>query len=244
MKVFLAAALLLLSAGAAAQDYDREQRWAAEIVPGLVVGDAVRLRLPSGRDFLGLYTEAKGAKTAIVLVHGIGVHPDHSIIGTLRAALADEGYATLSLQMPVLAAEEGGREAYRPLFPEAAARIQAGADWLAAKGYARVVLLSHSLGSAMAGAYFERTMDAPFAAWICMGLSGPFGRMGNVKLPVLDVYGEHDLASVLRADWRRKVALDALPGSAQARIPGANHFYAGREKELVQVLKPFLARIK
>ena len=40
-----------------AQDFEREKRWADEVVPGLVVGDAVRIKAASNREFLALYTE-------------------------------------------------------------------------------------------------------------------------------------------------------------------------------------------
>ena len=234
---------LLAVFSAAAQDYEREQRWAAEVVPNLVVGDAVQLKLPSGREFLGLYVENKTAKKAILLVHGIGVHPDHGVIGILRTTLADMSYATLSIQMPVQESD-ATPDRYVSVFPEAAARIQAGADWLAAKGFARPVLLSHSLGSRMANVYFERTPEAPFAAWVCMGLSGDFGRMGNVKVPVLDLYGEKDLPGVLRADWRRRLKLNTVAGSAQAMIKGADHFYVDREPQLAAAILEFLDRLK
>ena len=243
MRLF--AFILLFSAfGAAAQDYEREKRWADEVVPNLVVGDAVNLMLPSGREFLGLYTENKTAKNAVLLVHGIGVHPDHGVIGILRTSLADLGYATLSIQMPVQKSD-AATDAYFPaLFPEAAARIQAGADWLARKGYARPALLSHSMGSWMSNVYFERTPDAPFAAWVCMGRSGAFSRFGGAMPPVLDIYGEKDLPNVLRADWRRRLTLDGIPGSAQVKVAAADHFYTGREKELAAEITAFLARLK
>ena len=57
--------IILFSDRCVAQDYEREKRWAAEIVPNLVVGDAVQLKLPSGREFLGIYAESKAAKNAI-----------------------------------------------------------------------------------------------------------------------------------------------------------------------------------
>ena len=89
---------LLAAFGAAAQDYEREKRWAAEIVPNIVIGDAVQI--PGvGRTFLGIFTESKIPKTAILLVHGVGVHPDYGVIGVLRAALSDLGYTTLSIQI-------------------------------------------------------------------------------------------------------------------------------------------------
>ena len=235
--------LLVCALGAGAQDYEREKRWADEVVASLVVGDAVQIKLPAGREFLGLYTEAKPAKGAVLLVHGIGVHPDHGVIGFLRAALPEAGYATLSIQMPVLRADAAPDE-YKAVFPEAAARIQAGADWLAAKGYARPVLLSHSMGSRMSNAYFEATPLSPFGAWLCLGLSGEFGRMGNVRVPVLDVLGENDLVGVRRSDWRRRLSLENIAGSRQVTIAGADHFYAGREKELAAAIVVFLQAIK
>lgn len=244
MRALLAAVFLLASASAVAQDYEREKRWAAEVVPNLVVGDAVQLKLASGREFLGLYTEAKDAKHAILLVHGVGVHPDHGVIGILRASLAELGHTTLSIQMPVQKSDATVNDYYPTVFPEAVARIQAGADWLKAKGHARPVLLSHSMGSWMANVYYERTADAPFAAWVCMGLTGGFGRMGNVKVPVLDLFGEKDLPQVLRAESRRKSTISMIAGSRQVMVAGADHHYNGREKELATAVAEFVAALQ
>lgn len=223
---------------AQAQDYAREQRWAEEVVPNVVVGDAVWLKEPSGREFLGLYTPAGQAKTAVLLVHGIGVNPDFGVIGVLRVALADKGLATLSIQMPVLGADGKLAHYYPALFPEASERIAAGAGWLAAKGYARVVLLSHSLGSWMSEWYLERTPQAPFAAWVCLGRGGAFAEPAKLRLPVLDVYGDHDLPLVLAAAAARRAA---LPNEKQVEIAGADHFYTGREEALTDAVSAFVA---
>ena len=240
----LAAALLLAAAlPASAQDYEREKRWAAEIVPNIVVGDAVQLKLPSGREFLGLFAERKGAP-AVLLVHGVGVHPDHGVIGTLRVALADMGYTTLSIQMPVQKSDAVLEDYYPTVFPEAVERIRAGGVWLQQKGYRSVTLLSHSMGSWMANVYYEKTADSPFARWVCMGLTGGFGSMRNVHAPVLDVYGEHDLPPVLKADWRRRATLLSIDGSKQVRIAGADHHFTGKEKELASRIGEFLSGLK
>ena len=241
----LAAALLLAAAlPAAGQDYEREKRWAGEIIPNLVVGDAVQMRLPSGREFLGLYAERKGAPAAVLLLHGVGVHPDHGVIGILRVVLADMGYATLSVQMPVQRSDAQVEDYYPTVFPEAVERIRVAARWLQGREYRRVVLLSHSMGSWMANVYYEKTEDSPFAGWICMGLTGGFGGMRNVRAPVLDVYGEHDLAQVLRADWRRRATLLAIDGSKQVRVAGADHQFTGKEKELAAVIRDFVSSLK
>jgi pimeloyl-ACP methyl ester carboxylesterase len=234
--------LALVATGAAAQDYEREKRLAAEVAGNLVVGDAVQLKLPNGREFLGLYTEAKQSKQAVLLAHGVGVHPDFGLIGSLRVALADLGLATLSIQMPVQKSDAKLDDYYPTVFPEAVERIRAGARWLAAKGYARPVVLGHSMGAWMVNVYYEETADPSFSAWICIGLTGGFGGMGNVKVPVLDAFGEEDLAPVLRAEWRRRLALNMIEGSKQLKMPGANHHFNGKEKALAAAIRDFIAQ--
>ena len=234
--------LSALIAPAFAQDYAREKKWADEFVPAIVVGDAVKIRAASGRDFVGILTPGKPGRPALVLVHGVGVHPDHSMIGVLRTRLADLGYTTLSIQMPVAASGATVDDYYPKLFPDAADRMQKAAEWLKAKGHGNVVLVSHSMGAWMANEYFDaRHADTPYRAWVVMGLTGGYSwTMRRYKFPILDVYGENDLAPVVKAEGRRKGALDSSNGSRQVRISGADHFYEKREAELTAAIDTFL----
>jgi alpha/beta superfamily hydrolase len=227
---FMALVVSCLSSLAAAQDYAREERWKAEVLGNLVVGDAVQIPGPSGRPFLGLYTAGRPGKPAVLLVHGIGVHPDHGVIGSLRMRLADLGFATLSIQMPVLASDAQATDYYPALFPEASQRIAAAAEWLQRKHREKMVLASHSLGAWMSQHYLEKTRTVPFAAWISMGRGGPLPKL---PLPVLDVYGEKDNPAVLGSTATRVA-------TRQVMIPGANHFYTGKEDELARVLREFV----
>jgi alpha/beta superfamily hydrolase len=237
--------LLAVSSRAVAHtlDYEREARWRSEVVPGLVVGDAVDIPGPGKRPFLGLLTEPagidRGAATLIVIVHGIGVHPDHGIIGKLRMDLADQGFPTLSIQMPVLPSEAPS-EHYEPFFGNAADRIASAAAWSRGQGYARSILVSHSLGSRMANAYFDRAPTAAFRGWVALGLGGAFTPAFSPKptVPVLDVLGERDLEPVLKAAPARERVARAS-GAHQRKIAGADHFYAGRESELVGIISDF-----
>jgi pimeloyl-ACP methyl ester carboxylesterase len=238
-EIVMTLVLAAVAFAAAGQDYERERRWEKEVLSFLMVGDAVRIASPRGPAFLGLHAEGEPGKPAVVLVHGLGVHPDHGIIGQLRAALSDMGFETLSIQMPVLAADAPGSD-YPALFPEAAVRIAAAAEWLRAKGRSRIVLLSHSMGSWMSQWYFESAAAAPFAAWICMGRSGDLGTIAGLKMPVLDVYGEKDFPAVLQHAAARRTSVERIPGSRQAVIAGADHFFAGREKELSQTVRAFI----
>ncbi|HVJ60654.1 MAG TPA: DUF3530 family protein [Burkholderiaceae bacterium] len=248
MKRTLLPLVLLLacwSVTAAPPDYEREARLRAEIVPSLVVGEAVDLRAAE-HTFLGIFTPpANGAApattTAVVIVHGSGVHPDWNFIGKLRMELADQGYATLSIQMPVRPAGAPHTE-YAELMPLAAQRIAAAADWLQQQGYRDLVLVSHSLGSRMADAYFANRKATPFRAWASLGIVG--GNYASVPRPaalvMLDVYGARDFDDVVQLASARAAALTR--GSRQVRINDADHFYAGRESELLRELTRFFAR--
>ncbi len=243
----LALLLLMMAASfpAAAQDYAREKRWADEVVPGLVVGDAVWLETSAGRKFLAIHAPAASPKGAVVIVHGIGVHPDHGVIGVLRAKLTDMGWTTLSVQMPVQAADARSEAYYPALFPEAIERIGRAADWLAGRGEKKIALVSHSLGSWMSNEYFDTVAQSPFAAWACLGLTGGYSLATWFSpRPILDVYGENDLEPSVGAAWRRRLTLASAPdGSRQMMIAGADHFYGGKEDGLARTISGWLDQV-
>ena len=80
-------ALQLIVGAAWGADYAREKKWADEVTPAIVAGDSVYLEARNHK-FLTLFTEAPNAKAALVIVHGLGVHPDWNLIGVLRTQLA------------------------------------------------------------------------------------------------------------------------------------------------------------
>ncbi len=235
----LAAWTALVSLGALAgggADYAREKKWADEVLPGLVVGDPVYLQTPRGHHkFLTLYTPADTGKAAIV-VHGMGIHPDWGMVGTLRTELADRGFATLSIQMPILAADAKS-EAYPPTFPEAAERIAEAVEFLKAKGYGQLAVVSHSMGSRMSLVYFAGKSDPAVKSWASLGPS--FEGYGAVKLPILDLYGANDLPPVLANAAKRKQSL-ASPDSKQVVVARTDHFFSGHEAEMVAAVADFL----
>lgn len=241
--------VMALTPSSRAQDYERERRWADEIVPSLVVGDAVQLTLGDGpgrgRTFLGLWTPAANPRGGVVLVHGVGVHPDHGVIGALRMRLADAGYSTLAIQMPVQGKEASVDDYYPGVFPEAGNRIATAARWIREKGVARPVLLSHSMGAWMSNVHLLESPGDGFAAWMCLGITGRISGAWRLPVPVLDVYGEQDLPPARdRAFLRRLELLFAPAGSRQVMIPGADHHYTGREDALTAALLEFLAALR
>lgn len=228
--------------GINAPDYAREKRWADEITPGLVVGDAIYLEQKAGHKFLAIFTQAPKARAAVIVAHGMGVHPDWALIGALRSGLADNGYTTLSVQMPVRGATGLGEE-YPSLFPDAADRLQTAVAFLQSKGYGKIALVAHSMGARMSNYFLAGSPATGIAAWVAIGISnGDFANAHNLHMPILDIYGERDFPAVLQKAGARATVLRTLKGSAQIEVAGADHYFAGSEGELVKQVRQFLDR--
>ncbi len=230
--------LLLTAAFAQAADYAREQKWADEVTPGVVVGDPVYLEQANAHKFLTLFTETPHAKAALLIVHGLGVHPDWGLIGVLRSQLAEHGYTTLSVQMPVLA-NEAGEQDYPATFAEASERLQVAVDFLHAKGYQKIAIVSHSMGSRMTHGYLSAHPAAPIAAWVAIGM-GSADSYAAMKMPVLDLYGANDLPQVLNGAKQRGQSLKGKAKSSQVVVPHADHFFNDHDTELVQNVQSYL----
>lgn len=228
-------------AAQATPDYAREARWADEVVPQIVVGDAVWLATPSRARVLAIHTEPAGkAKGGVIVVHGLGVHPDFGVAGALRSALVERGFATLSVQMPVLAAD-APREQYRAVLPLAQERIGAAVHWLRARGFAMVAIVSHSMGATMTDAYLARRDAARIEAWAPLGMPVAFG--APPRQPVLDVIAQDELAEVVAAAPLRRSALPGDGCSAQVTIRAADHYFGRQQQELTAVIAAFLDRV-
>ena len=221
-------------------DYFREGRWAEEIVPALVVGDAVYLATPARPKVLAILTEPAGrTKGGVIVLHGLGVHPDWGLNGGLRTNLADAGFTTLSVQMPVLAAD-ATRADYRVTMPEAGDRIAAAIAYLRGRGVAKVAIVSHSLGATMADVYLARPDALPIDAWAPVGMLVAFAL--PPKEPVLDVVAGNDFDEVRATAPLRKPKLPHDGCSREVTIAATDHYFANRQKELAAAIAAFLDR--
>jgi predicted alpha/beta-fold hydrolase len=238
----LAPALLAFAAAtafAATADVARETRWADQVVPQIVVGEAVWLATPRHPRVLALYTEpAKPTREAVIVVHGMGVNPDWNLIGVLRTELADRGFATLSVQMPVLAAD-APRDDYAALHPDAGERLASAVAWLQGRGHARIAVVSHSMGSAMVDAWLAHSQPR-VEAWVPVGMMVPFA--AAPRQPVLDVVAERDFPEALSAAKARKPQLPRDACSGSLVVGNADHYFGDAASRLVDAIAPFIAR--
>ncbi|MDH3219333.1 MAG: alpha/beta hydrolase family protein [Gammaproteobacteria bacterium] len=247
-------ALLACTAQAIASepDFARETRLAIEIVDAIIDGDPVWLEA-HGREFLGIYTEAEDTGSAVLILHGRGFHPDWAdTVNPLRVGLVEHGYATLSLQMPVLAKDAKYYD-YIPILHYSHDRIEAGIGFLRDKGHSRVVLLAHSCGVHMAMSWIRTKPDASIDAFIGLGMGATDYRqpmhqafpLDWMHVPVLDLYGSNDYPAVIRLAPRRLAMIEqgGHAKSRQAVLPGANHYYTDQGKPLVAAVADWLDQL-
>ena len=236
--------VLLLPFLTQASDLAKEQRWREQVVEDLFDGEAISLN-DGENEFLGLITSAELAKPeAIVVLHGIGVHPDWpQVVNPLRVGLAQMGWTTLSIQLPVLS-NEAAPEQYEALIADAGPRISEATDYLKNRGAQGIYIVAHSMGSQMA-AYYLANSQASYSGFVAIGMNrGNAQYLGEIKLPVLDLYGSEDLPGVLESAIRRAEASAGNTLYTQQIIEGADHFFNDKEDALLGAVSGWLTQVQ
>lgn len=259
LRLLLLFPLLALApavSAASTSNLEREQNWAEQIGDFLVAGEAIRLEA-RGVEFLALYTKPgeayKTAARGVILLHGRGVHPAWGFLDTLRADLAEAGWHTLSLQLPILDQDVKFSE-YGKTFPEAFERIDAGVRYLRERGAKDVVLVGHSSGAITAVAYASERPKTALAGVAAIGLTTePAGnrymrsvpQLEKLKLPILDVFGSEDLPIVLDTAAARAAAAKKAGNAryTQVRVNKSNHFFTDRYDDLRRRISEWLATL-
>jgi len=248
----LAISLLSITFNGIASDLAKEKRWADQVVDTIMDGDAVWLN-NGQHDFLGIYTQANEDKQrAVIIAHGTGIHPDwQQVIQPLRVGLVEHDWHTLAIQMPVLANDAEYQE-YAPLYDEVAPRIDAAIKYLKNNGSKDIVLIGHSQGASMT-AYYLSTSKQNIKGFVAIGIPAfakdarmnSIKALGKVTVPVLDLYGENDLENIL-ATVRDRANTTKKSGNknfTQIKITGANHFFDGKENELLEAVAGWLEEL-
>jgi hypothetical protein len=249
----LLCALFVTQVRAAQPDYQREQRLAEQIVDMILDGEAVWLKA-NQREFLSIYTEADEPDVGVLILHGRGFHPDWAdAVNPLRVGLAEEGFSTLSLQMPVLEKDASYYD-YEPVFGFAHARIEAGIRYLREQGHRKVILLAHSCGVHMAMDWIRAHGDDSIDAFIGLGMGATdYGQpmrqsfpLQQMQVAVLDLYGAEEFPAVIRAAPERKAMIEAAGNvfSRQRVLPQANHYFTDHGDSLLRAVTDWLQQLE
>lgn len=236
----------------ATPDYAREQRLDSQIRDTIFDGEVIDLN-DGNRDFMAIQTDAEDTRGAVLILHGRGYHADWAeVVQPLRVGLVDEGWATLSIQLPVLEKQAKYYD-YVPLFPEANRRIDAAIQHLKEQDISPVVLIAHSCGGHMAMDWVRQNSDADIDAFVGLGLGAtdfqqymaePFP-LDKMTVPVLDLYGEEEFPAVLKMAPERLKMIEAAghEKSAQVMLPGANHYFHEQGDELTAAVAEWLGTL-
>ena len=253
----LKAALLSLavtSSTAFASDLAREKRLASEIIDSIMDGEATTL-VAGSHEFLSIYTESDvdSPKGAVLILHGRGYHPNWpEVVYPLRTGLPEHGWHTLSIQLPVLAADAKYYD-YVPIFPEAFPRINAAIDFLRQQGVETIVLIAHSCGAHMAMSWLESADTRDIQAYVGIGMGAtdykqpmakPFP-LDKLKFPILDIYGSNEFPAGLKMAPERLAGIRRAghPKSEQRVVEGADHYFTDKGEPLLNEISDWLDKL-
>ena len=260
-RLMLASIVMLVPLVSQASDLAREQRMANQIVDAIIDGDPEYLSIDTEEgelEFLSIYTEADEPQGVVIILHGRGYHPDwQDAVNPLRVGLAERGWNTLSVQMPVMAKDAKYYD-YVPLFPKAHPRIDRAIAFAREQIRDndipnRVVLLAHSCGAHMAMSWVEAGSFESIDAYIGLGMGAtdygqpmqhPFP-LKDIRVPVLDVYAEDDFPAVQKMAPGRLADIRSAgnPLSEQVVVKGANHYYTDKGEALVDIVSGWLSKL-
>ncbi len=222
-----------------APDYAKEARWADQVEDGIMDGDVIWLTA-NNHEFMSIFTPSEtDTNKAAIIVHGLGAHADWpQVVQPLRVALTEQGFNTLSLQMPVL---ENGHDAvkYMSLLPQADERIKAAIDYLSSQGLKADVIVAHSLGTVMSAHYLNNGSH-PFKRFVAVGMPDLAAQyLHKIRIPVLDLYGTDDIEPVLSSVNQRADAAKNNKNYQQLKVT-ADHFFNEKDELLIDTVNAWL----
>jgi hypothetical protein len=217
LQLFLTFLLLIQYVNSSiASDIQNEQYWKRTISENLKIGEPIELKAGE-QPFFGIYTKQNRLKQrgSAIIIHGKAEHPNwNEVIRPLRTQLADYGWNTLSIQMPIRNKPLKTKEDIEKFNQQGTLRLDNTLVYLKDKKTPSIFLITHGENAEIALSYIK---DNP--KHIIDGLvfvSMPLKMAHKQKsiellellvLPVLDIYAGKDLETVtLTAKERHSAA--------------------------------------
>lgn len=250
--IILLVSAFSVSADALDRQYEKE---VSEKLTEAVDEDEVVWLEAKGEKFLSLLIKQTNqkAKGAVIILHGMGAHPDWpQTISPMRKALAEHGWTSVSIQLPVIA-PKNQIEDYGKTLDEASARIKAAIALVHKNKFRNIVVIGHSFGAVSALYYLQQETEKKIAAMVAISLNKYAYLKPSVdlldlieksKIPILDIYGTRDyLEATDQADDRRLAAKKGENSSyKQMEIEGADHSFTKLDDVLIKRVRGWMAK--
>lgn len=244
--------LMIFALSPQAANLSREQRLSEQLDHPAQPVKAIWLQAGPQRSLALLEENRAGRRLGgVILLHDSGAHADwQAVIAPLRRHLADIGWDSISLQMPIGA---GNPASAGKLPDDASPRIRAAVDYLRGRQPDLLVLIGHGEGALRALAYLGSQPQATVRGLVAIGLPAPpdgagdavIAAIGGLGLPLLDLFGSRDLPEVVESSQARRGAArrNRREGYRQERVMGADHDFSGLEQSLEQRVGAWLRRL-
>ena len=152
--------------------------------------------------------------------------------------------------MPILSPDEAVAE-YGKTLRLANSRIQAAVDYLHDWEIEPIVLLGYSFGAAQAANFLASNKPENVQAFISVSMLAQkfikpkldvYKFIGEIIVPILDIYAEKDLQDVRRGIDDRRLAANknGNTGFQQIELQGSGHHYLGFEDILAEQIQIWL----
>lgn len=255
--MILALGLVPSLLNAALWDQDRERAVAERLAGDLESGKIIWLSSKNHQEFPAIFTppdtnwHPNAKQKAIILLHGMGGHPDWPVvISPLRKYFNQAGWTSLSIQLPVLSAETALSE-YGNTVKEAARRIKNGIEYLREQGYETIVLTGYGFGAATAAWYLANEGGENVCAFAGISMHARkflnpqldlLSSLGNLHIPILDIYGTKDQKVVTDTADDRRLAVRKNGNSdyTQISLDDVDQYYTHQDQELFESIKQWL----
>jgi len=233
-------------------DREHEKEIADKLSEEVVASEVLQLEA-NNETFLALLNNQINEKAlgAIIILHGMGAHPDWpQTILPIRTAFPDYGWTTLSIQLPLIA-PKNNVEDYGKTFERAKERIKAAIRFLHERKFRNIVAIGHSFGAASMLFYLEK--EEHINAIAAIGLQNyafvkpPFDVLNFIektKIPILDIYGSRDFKEAVdhAADRRLAAKKGGNNQYLQIDIEGADHYFTKMEDLLIKRIRGWLEK--
>jgi len=184
----------------------------------------------------------------VLILHGARQNPDwKDVIRPLRLALPDYGWTTLSIEMPAVSTEASDKN-YTDLLEQATSSILSAQGNLINAGAKRIIILGYGLGARMAVDWLSKTPQPSVKALVLISMGDGLLNSGidsnqdllNIKVPILDIFAEHDSANVLKAAKERYRNRVRLAPYRQLELFATGPFYSQQDEELIKRIRGWL----